>query len=155
MIPVVLGFGGLFDPAKGMGLPYNEEDFGQTLAVWGYGDSAYIELPFLGPSTLRDSVGLAGTTLMDPFFWLAREADIPQLSFVRRSVGGIDELNENISRLDDLEQNSLDYYAAIRSLYLQRRSAEIANGRGDELPDLPDYDEDFYEDEEPETPSND
>ena len=100
-----------------------------------------------GPSTVRDSFGLAGTTLMDPFFWLAREADVEQLSYVRRSVGGVDKLERNLTRLDDLEQNSLDYYAALRSLYLQNRRAEITNGDGEDLPDIPDYDEEFAEDD--------
>ncbi|MGD8326514.1 MAG: VacJ family lipoprotein [Sphingomonadales bacterium] len=143
VVNTTIGIGGIFDPATGIGLGAHEEDFGQTLAVWGVEEGAYIELPFLGPSTLRDSVGLAGTTLMDPFFWLAREADVEQLSYVRRSVGGIDKLNRNLTRLDDLEQNSLDYYAALRSLYLQDRRAEILNSTGEELPEFPDYDEEF------------
>lgn len=147
LVNTTIGIGGLFDPATGMGLNAHEEDFGQTLAIWGAGEGAYIELPFLGPSTVRDSFGLAGTTLMDPFFWLSREADVEQLSYVRRSVGGVDKLDRNITRLDDLEQNSLDYYAALRSLYLQNRRAEITNGNGEDLPDIPDYDEEFAEDE--------
>lgn len=143
LVNTTIGIGGLFDPATGMGLHAHQEDFGQTLAVWGAKEGAYIELPFLGPSTVRDSIGLAGTTLMDPFFWLAREADVEQLSYVRRSVGGIDKLERNLTRLDDLEQNSLDYYAALRSLYLQNRRADVLNSDGEELPELPDYDEDF------------
>lgn len=146
-----IGIGGLMDPATGMGLEFHKEDFGQTLAVWGFGEGPYIELPFLGPSNLRDSIGLAGTTAMDPIFWVLRDSEVPELTYVRKGVGGIDTLGRSMYRLDDLERNSLDFYAALRSLYRQDRQAEILNGEEDALPEIPDY---FDEEDEGEGASN-
>ncbi|MFZ5609792.1 MAG: MlaA family lipoprotein [Pseudomonadota bacterium] len=140
LVNSTLGLGGLFDPAARLGLAFHDEDFGQTLAVWGVGEGAYLVLPVLGPSSLRDGVGLAGTIVMDPVFWVARETDAGELTLARRSLDGIDDLAQNIENLDEIKTSSLDYYAALRSFYIQNRRAEIANGDAG-LPQLPDYDE--------------
>ncbi len=138
LINTTLGIGGLFDVAKKFGLEKHNEDFGQTLAVWGVGEGFYFVLPVLGPSSARDVFGRAGNIAMDPIFWSLRNSDLEYLTYVRRSVSGIDLLSRNIENLEELKRSSVDYYAAIRSAYRQNRADEIRDGGTDEF-ELPDY----------------
>ena len=121
----ILGFG---DPATDMGFEYHTEDFGQTLAVWGIADGPYLILPVFGPSNPRDAVGLAVDFLVDPFNWWAANTDREWATYGRGGTRAVDERARNFDALDDLEKSSLDFYAAIRSLYRQRRADEISNG---------------------------
>lgn len=125
MINSTLGLFGLFDFAAELGYLEQDEDFGQTLAVWGAGEGVYLVLPLLGPSTVRDFVGSAvDTMLLDPAgLALSGEAQLARLA--TEAVVTRYELDP---LLDDLERSSLDFYAAVRSSYLQRRRAEIRNG---------------------------
>lgn len=121
-----LGIFGLFDIASELGYPKHQEDFGQTLAVWGLGEGPFLMLPLFGPSNLRDLGGLAVDQLaLDPWAaFLGSEAQAAR-------VGS--EAVDTRHRLDpvirDLRRNSLDPYASLRSAYAQRRAAEIRNGR--------------------------
>lgn len=148
LINSTIGIGGLIDVADKVGLPSHDEDFGQTLAVHGGKEGAYLVLPLFGPSSLRDGFGLGVDVLLDPLFWILRAEGVGYLNLARLGLEGIDRLARNLDQLEDLQQSSLDYYAALRSAYRQNRSSEIANGREEEL-DLPDYlfDEEF-EDED-------
>ena len=125
MINSTLGFFGLFDMAAEFGYTRHEEDFGQTLAVHGVGEGPYLVLPLLGPSNPRDAVGLVvDSFLFDPMAHLA-----PLRARIARTVTGTVVTRYELGpSLDDLERNSLDYYAALRSVYRQRRQAEIRNG---------------------------
>lgn len=136
---LVLGLGGLFDPASDAGLPLHTEDFGQTLAVWGWSDSRYLVLPLVGAGTVRDSLGqgvrnggaLAGTGGLDPVAWYASDRGnyFPlAMSFVVRRA--------EFLPITDQYENEFDTYALIRSAYLQRREFDIYDGS----PPLPDYD---------------
>jgi phospholipid-binding lipoprotein MlaA len=119
------GFGGLVDNADWDGLDYAPEDFGQTMAVWGVGSGPYVVLPLFGPSTLRDSFGMIGDMAMDPINWYAwnnEETDIDTIRTVATIMATKDEI---MDLQKDLERNSLDYYAATRSVWLQRRQALI------------------------------
>lgn len=100
------------------------EDAGQTLAVWGFEEGPYVMLPLLGPSSVRDSVGTVADFFMDPVGWvLGTEGTIG------RTAGNAVVLrSRNVDQVRDLQQNSLDYYAAVRSLYRQQRAAQISNG---------------------------
>ncbi len=122
------GVGGLFDVASPGGIPYHDEDFGQTFAVWGIGEGPYLVLPILGPSNPRDTTGLAAEWLADPFnIWMdntGRDAVI----WSRTGVGGVDKREAYLDTLDEIERSSLDYYSAMRALYRQRRDADIKNG---------------------------
>ncbi|MCR6631288.1 MAG: VacJ family lipoprotein [Magnetospirillum sp.] len=122
------GVGGLFDVASPGGIPYHDEDFGQTFAVWGVGEGPYLVLPILGPSNPRDATGLAAEWLADPFdLWMdntGRDFAI----WTRAGVGGVDKRENYLDTLDEIEKSSVDYYAAMRSLYRQRRAADIKNG---------------------------
>lgn len=148
MINSTVGIAGLFDVAEGLGLPKHNEDFGQTLAVHGVEPGAYLVIPVLGPSTVRDAFGLAADAFMDPLGWVLRVEDKSEYSLLRAGVDGIDLLERNLENLQDLKRNSLDFYSALKSSYIQNRQSEIRNGQPI-VRDLPDYD--LYE-EETETP---
>lgn len=134
-----LGIGGLFDPATRIGAPYHGEDFGQTLASWGVGEGPYLMLPVLGPSNPRDTVGLlADTLVLDPtnhihfsqhFWWDAG----------RQYFNVVDLKSQTFETLQGIERSSVDYYAALRSLYRQARDNEIRNGAPAGSGDLPDF----------------
>ena len=129
LVNTTLGVGGLFDVATGLGLVYHGEDFGQTLAVWGTDEGIYLMLPLFGPSNPRDGIGLIVDFLIDPVNWYARDYDRVYLTYGRAGAHAVDYRSRNIELLDELEETSIDYYTAIRSLYRQRRADEIANGR--------------------------
>jgi phospholipid-binding lipoprotein MlaA len=115
------GLGGLFDVATGWGIARRSGDFGQTLYVWGIADSPYLVLPIAGPSTVRDTIGLIGDGFLNPLNWL-----IPlEANISRGVVAGIDLREQNIESLDALRRESLDFYARLRSVWRQRRAAEL------------------------------
>lgn len=122
------GFLGIFDVAGQLGLEHHDEDFGQTLAVWGFGEGQYVMLPLFGPSNVRDTVGRVADTFLDPFTYLIIETDQEFASIGANFTRGTDERSRNIETLDDIERTSLDFYATIRSLYRQRRVDEISDG---------------------------
>ena len=123
-----IGIGGLFDVASGLGLPYHDEDFGQTLAVWGVDEGPYLVLPILGPSNPRDTVGLVVDGFIDPLNWYLDNTGRGYLTYVRAAIDGIDRRADVLDTLDEIERTSLDFYATIRSLFRQRRIDEINNG---------------------------
>ena len=128
LINSTVGILGFADQATGMGLPYHNEDFGQTLAVWGMPEGMYIVLPVFGPSNPRDAVGLAVDFLVDPINWWAANTDNEWAPFARSAVRAVDARARNYDLIEDLQKNSLDFYAAVRSLYRQRRADAIRNG---------------------------
>lgn len=149
------GFGGIGDVAAGDiegpdsgGIPYHDEDFGQTLGVWGAGEGFYLVLPLLGPSSARDAVGLVVDNFLDPFTYLVDSDSRLLFSATRRGVGAVDFRSRNLETIDEIERTSIDFYATVRSLYRQRRSAEIRNGE-DELANNapPDINIDFEDDD--------
>jgi phospholipid-binding lipoprotein MlaA len=127
-INTTLGFGGLFDVAANLEPPYDRhyasEDFGQTMAVWGWLDSAYFVVPVLGPSTVRDTVGLPADFAATPPSFFAPTGVSLALSAGR----AVDARSQVLDELEELERSSLDFYASLRSVYLQRRRNEIFNG---------------------------
>jgi phospholipid-binding lipoprotein MlaA len=133
-----LGLGGLFDPATtNFKLPNHSEDFGQTLGVWGVSGDPYIILPALGPSSPRDVAGRVGDYAMDPLTWIPFKQHIWWLGG-RMYFKVLDARARNIDTLEGIERDSVDFYAATRSLYRQYRQNEIRNGKPDsqDLPDL-------------------
>lgn len=123
-----IGVGGLADHASDLGLPPTPEDFGQTLAVRGARKSPYLVLPILGPSTVRDAVGTAVRFVADPAqIVINSELTRTQNAGVTavRVIDGRAQASE--SGADAFLETSADPYAAARSAYLQRRTAEIAN----------------------------
>jgi len=138
-----LGFGGLFDVAANLEPPYDRqyarEDFGQTMAVWGWEDSAYFVIPVFGPSTIRDTGGLAADFATTPWGFFAPASVTIPLAGARV----VDARSQVLDELEELERSSLDFYASLRSVYLQRRRNEIFNGN----PPTPESDAMFEENE--------
>ena len=135
-----LGVGGFFDVASKWGLEKQTGDFGQTLFVWGVPEGPYLVAPILGPSNPRDLVGMGIDAYSDPFSFLATVKAIDQIEISRFVLDGIDQRARVIDILDDLQKNSLDFYAQLRSLMVQRRAAELRHGVA------PQPDSNFYED---------
>jgi len=125
LINSTLGIFGLFDVASELGLDKHEEDFGQTLAVWGVRDGGYLFWPVIGPRTLRDTAGFAVDSSVDPVWRIspvsARNSMVAlRLVDVRASLLPADKV---------VEEAALDKYAYIRDAYLQRRRNQIFDGR--------------------------
>ena len=133
------GIGGLWDSAERFGIEGHEEDFGQTLAVWGLGELAYMVLPILGPTNPRDLAGKMADGFLDPLTWYLANTHRTTEAWGRVGAEGVDEYDGVKDELDVAKAQSLDYYAAIRSMYKQKRLAEIRNGDKDKLPPIPDF----------------
>ncbi len=133
----LLGVGGIFDVAGAEGVKYEEEDFGQTLGVWGVGNSPYLVLPFFGSSSVRDTAGLIVDSYADPIRLWMSNTDNEGWYYAKVGVTALDKREELLDVLDDLKKNSIDYYAAVRSSYAQRRES-LVRDKSDEYSDLPD-----------------
>ncbi len=123
VINSTIGLGGLFDPAKEMGLTSNDEDFGQTLGTWGAGEGAYLVLPFLGPNSYRDVPGVAVASLLNPISYLNPIVTIP--------VGVLSAINTRANLLEASnirDQAALDPYTFVREAYRQQRDYKIYDG---------------------------
>ncbi|MGC6472275.1 MAG: VacJ family lipoprotein [Parvibaculales bacterium] len=139
-----IGLAGLIDVASAMGIERHKEDFGQTLGHYGVGPGPYIFIPVLGPTTLRDGAGQVGTTTLDSNAW--DEAGVTDSEYAGATVlNGLHFRHEGLDLLDEIEKSSIDYYASVRSLYLQNRASEIKDGKTD-IDDLPDLD--MFDDED-------
>jgi phospholipid-binding lipoprotein MlaA len=125
-----VGILGMFDPATDMGYPAHEEDAGQTIGVIGVlSDQPYLMLPILGPSSPRDLIGTVLDAFLDPFNFIARKRDADTFFPTGRGIAsGVDARHRTLEATNDLERNSVDYYATVRSIYRQRRNAAIRNG---------------------------
>jgi phospholipid-binding lipoprotein MlaA len=120
-----VGVAGIFDVASQLGLPSHKADFGQTLAVWGVGEGPFVELPLLGPSNARDTVGTAVDMALNPLTFVGG-APATYAGIATGSANVVDTRSQHLQDLDELERNSLDYYATLRSVYRQHRDAEIS-----------------------------
>jgi phospholipid-binding lipoprotein MlaA len=142
MINTTLGVAGLFDAASAFGYHRHDEDFGQTLGVWGVPEGPYLMLPLLGPSNGRDTVGRVGDYFINPLNHCCITQD-ERLGLLGVTV--VSEREANIELLDDLRANSIDLYATIRTIYSQKRAADIRNGRAPT--EQEGYDDIFQEEE--------
>ena len=138
-INTTAGILGIFDPATKLGYEdLGKEDFGQTLGVWGRESGGYFVLPILGPTTARDALGLVGNVFIDPVYQITHNTEIDNgvignstysehNYYYYRGTGAVDFRAKNIESWDSLEENSIDLYASLKSLYLQNRKKKIAN----------------------------
>ncbi|MCC9620273.1 VacJ family lipoprotein [Thalassospira sp. MA62] len=124
-----IGLLGFNDVASDFGIPYRKEDFGQTLAHYGVGAGPYIVLPLLGPSNLRDTGGIAVDYFANPMTWAADNSDSAE-AFYWGSLGvtAVHTRYATLDQLNEIQKSSIDYYAALRSLYRQQRNTLIRNG---------------------------
>ena len=137
IINSTVGLFGIFDVAEKIGIEEKEEDFGQTLATWGVGDGFYIVLPLFGPSNMRDTSGMLITMVTDPINAYAVSEGEAWLVPMRTAANAVDQRSKIIDEVNALRDNSVDYYAAVRSSYYQNRKAAIANLDDSELTPLP------------------
>ncbi len=133
MVNTTVGFLGFNDQAAALGMPYHDEDFGQTLATWGAGEGPYLVLPILGPSNPRDTIGMAVDFFMDPINTVMSNLDGDWGIFAFKGGRAVGFRARYWDEIGDLEKTSLDYYATVRSLYRQRRNDEIRNGKPPEM----------------------
>ena len=133
-VNTTIGIFGIFDVAQQMGFvkDYKREDYGQTLGTWGVGEGCYVVLPILGPSTVRDTVGsLTSFIGGDPWYNVTVRNDTQYFKdsdyYISRGTDGLDFRAKNIDSFDNLEKNSMDFYASVRSLFLQDRKQKILN----------------------------
>ncbi len=129
MINTTIGIAGLFDVAKETGLEYRPEDFGQTMGVWGIPSGPYLVLPLLGPSSVRDTVGLVADSYADPVRIYLHNTHRMGLYYARVALIGLDNREALLDAIWDLRKHSIDYYAATRSAYFQERDAMVRNNR--------------------------
>jgi|TARA_B110000261_G_scaffold157248_1_gene192067 phospholipid-binding lipoprotein MlaA len=133
VVNTTLGILGIFNVAKKMGFSeYEKEDYGQTLGVWGLGAGCYLVLPVLGPSTIRDTAGSFVNVLGgDPWYNISTHGNNEYLTksdyMATKILTGVDFRAKNLDTIENLEKNSLDFYASVRSLYLQDRQKKILN----------------------------
>ncbi len=138
-----VGIAGLSDVATGLKLPEQVGDFGQTLWAWGAGEGPYLIIPLLGPAGARDGVGRGVDFFLDPLRYVPAHQDYPALVTIGLIVAdGVDDRARNLDALDEIQRESIDYYASIRSLYRQDRAAELGGGKSPTVTTAPD----FYDD---------
>ena len=141
VINSTVGILGIWDPAAALGLEEKgKEDFGQTMGVWGTSTGCYFVLPILGPTTVRDTAGLLGNFFLDPVYHVTHNSEIhnelvgnsnysEHNYYYYRGTGAVDFRAKNIESWNSVEENSIDLYASLKSLYLQNRKQKIANSK--------------------------
>ena len=133
IVNTTVGVVGLFDVAEKIGFPeYEKEDYGQTLSVMGVGPGCYLVLPVLGPSTVRDTAGSFANILGgDAWYNVSVKNDTQYFTdfdyYSSKATYGVDFRAKNYDSIENLEKNSLDFYASVKSLYLQDRQQKILN----------------------------
>lgn len=139
VINSTIGILGIWDPAaSAFGMEEKgKEDFGQTLGAWGVNSGCYFVLPVLGPTTVRDTVGLVGNTFIDPVYQFTHNTETDILIgndnyqehnyYFYRGTSAVDFRAKNIDSFESVEKNAIDLYASVKSLYLQNRNQKIAN----------------------------
>ena len=139
LINTSFGVLGLMNPAEKIGLKPSKEDLGQTLGSYGIGPGCYYVLPVLGPTTLRDSIGMLVDTYIDPFAHITiREKELLSTSgnnldyYSVKGASAIDFRSDNITNFDSLEKNSIDLYSSMKSIYLQDKANKIKNSNEDQ-----------------------
>lgn len=139
VVNTTVGVGGIFDVASLSGLNKNNEDFGQTLGVWGADPGAYIVLPFFGPRNVRDTFGLIGDMFTDPVMYV--EGDDARWALIGTRV--VDTRAQLLKAEKVLDEAALDEYSYVRDAYMQRRQNLVYDGN----PPLEDDEFDIFEEE--------
>lgn len=125
VVNTTIGVAGFFDVAEMMGLEKHDSDFGQTLALAGVPSGAYMVMPILGPTTVRDGTGAAVDIAISPTVYLLG----PVVLLYYGGSMGIALREENLQKIDALKSSSIDYYSALRSAWWQNRNAEVWSRR--------------------------
>ena len=136
MVNTVVGLGGLIDVADEVGMDHDPEDFGQTLGRWGVEPGPYLVIPFLGPSSVRDTVTLPLDYAANPAFWVGEgvvTAGATALSLTDTRAGALEEISAN-------RESAINYYVFLRDAYLQNRARKVNDGATESEDDLYDTD---------------
>lgn len=150
VVNTTIGIGGIFDVAAYEGIPYEPEDFGQTLAIWGVENGPYIVVPFIGASTLRDYAGYFVDSFIDPLGYYTSNIDKEELGYIKTGVSFFLLKESFYDTMSELERSSFDYYTVMRSSYYQYRKSLIfdlstsmrkTSKSYEDLPDMPDFDD--------------
>ena len=151
VLNTTVGILGIFDVADKMGFPeYVKEDYGQTFGKWGMGPGCYLVVPVLGPTTIRDTAG-AFVNVMggDPYYNISSNGNNEYLDgklfAATKLISAVDFRSKNIESFENLEKNSIDFYASVRSLYLQDRENKINNNQRGNLEIIYNDDDDWGE----------
>lgn len=134
-----IGIVGILDPATSFGLDRHDEDFGQTLGVWGVDPGPYIFVPLMGPTNVRDALGRVADIAFDPLTW-AEFDEVDDVRIARTAFNGLSAREGTLETIDDIRRDSLDPYVTIRTSYGLLRESAIQNGPTD-VQDLPDFEE--------------
>ena len=135
IVNTTIGILGIFDVASEMGFPsYVKEDYGQTLGTWGVGPGCYLVLPVLGPSTIRDTAGMFINVMGGaPYYNISVNGNNEyldgELYAATKMLSAVEFRATNIDSFDNLEKNSVDFYASVRSVYNQDRENKIKNNQ--------------------------
>lgn len=134
-----VGLLGVLDPAREIGIERHDEDFGQTLAVWGVEPGPYLFVPLLGPMNVRDGAGRIVDTAIDPLRYGEFNGD-DAFRTSRTAVTALSARESVLDTIDNIRENSVDPYVSIRSSYNLFREAAVRNGRQD-VQELPEFEE--------------
>lgn len=147
MINTTFGLFGLFDVAGKLGMPRHQEDFGQTLATWGVPSGPYLVMPFIGSSTPRSLAGRFTDFYLSPYNYYMIHYNRRQYIYMRLAADTIVKRARYADDIKNFRENSIDFYAAVRSFYLQNRKAEVQDGEV-EAEDAPGADEFSFDDDD-------
>ena len=121
-----VGVAGIADVATGWKMPKQVGDFGQTLWSWDMPEGPYLIIPIFGPSNPRDGVGRGVDVYLDPFRYIPAHNNYPDAVTTGRIIAdGVDQRARSLDSLDEIQRESIDYYASLRSLFRQNRAAEL------------------------------
>ena len=136
LINTTVGIGGLYDVATHDQVPNRSEDFGQTLGVWGWKNSRYLELPLFGPRTVRDAFGILGDSPLAPVQYI----ELDKSRIFLQSLNLVDTRTQ-LFAVDSMREGATDDYALVRDAWLQRRQYQIFEDKGSKEDDanVPDY----------------
>jgi len=124
-VNTTVGVVGLIDVASRIGIPHNDEDFGQTLGAWGLPAGPYVVLSFLGPSSVRDTFGYAVDVVSHPEFWLVN-------GYWLAGATAVDIVNTRARLLEEIRESretAFDYYTFVRNAYLANRERKVRDGK--------------------------
>ena len=134
LINSTVGILGFLNPAEKIGGKPSKEDVGQTLGKYGIGQGCYYVLPILGPTTLRDSIGLLADSFIDPFAQVTiRDKELLGISgnhidyYSVKGTSAVNFRSDNLINFESLEKNSIDLYSSFKSIYLQDRENKVKN----------------------------
>ena len=137
LVNTIVGIGGIFDVATGWGMPDRDRDFGETLGTYGVPPGPYLVLPLRGSTDVRDFAGNYLDGYATPLHFV-RYSGNHYVGWMKSTLGSMDNRSANIVTYEDIERFSVDYYATMRTLYLERR-ARLVEDRAVRTAELPDF----------------